>query len=91
MIKLRQLILRFVVNYIEKHMAHEYTAERNAILRAVNDGMVFTFYEDNAYTRLHNTVHWLVQNDYYYKHRDVENLATCAASGVREALTGKLP
>lgn len=83
-----------VLNYIRKNMSHEDTATRDAIFRAINEGMTKAFYEDNSCTRLNFTVLQVVKNGkdfhpYPYMgqtaYPDVEAMSKTAASAVREA------
>lgn len=90
------MIRNFVLRYIMRNMSHNDTATRDAIFKAINDGMALQFYEDNAYTRLNFTVLQLVNNGSdFHPHSysdidkifypDVEALANNAASAVRES------
>ena len=57
------IILKFVTSYIRTHMNHENAEARNAIFRAINDGITEEFTEDNCPTRIYSTVQWLAEND----------------------------
>lgn len=88
-------ILRALVTwYIRNNMAHSCVDNRNAIFKAINDGMRSEFYEDNIYTRMGTTVKWLTDNgaDFHpypflgqTAFPDAEALARCAKSGVNES------
>ena len=58
-----KLIRNFVVNYIKKSIAHSHRQDRDAIFKAVNDGMREEFNEDNIHTRVYCTIKWLLLQD----------------------------
>jgi hypothetical protein len=93
---MRRLILWFVTRYIRSHMSHCHAAERDAIFRAIGEGIKESFYEDNFNTRLQFTVTELTYNmpealtGYYHMghilYHDAYSAGKCADAGVREAM-----
>ena len=84
------IILNFVTSYIRAHMNHENTEARNAIFKAINDGISEEFREDNCPTRVYHTVQWLVENDSELRElstnlTSVQNAAVCAHEAILEA------
>lgn len=83
------IILKFVTSYIRDHMSHENTEVRNEIFKAINDGMMEEFREDNCPTRIYSTVRWLAENDSELRELStnpisVLNAAECAREAIRE-------
>ena len=81
------IILNFVTSYIRAHMNHENIEARNAIFRAINDGITEEFTEDNCPTRVYQTVQWLAENDSELCTNilSVKNAAACAHEAILEA------
>ncbi len=82
--------------YIRNHMGHEHRPERNAIFRAIGEGIQNTFTEDNFNTRMNFAVLELTKNmpealdgvRHMGKriYHDAVTAAKCAEAGVLEAM-----
>lgn len=89
---MKKLIRNFIIRYIMRNMGHANADTRDAIFKAINDGIRQEFYEDSIYSLMQFTVFNLVKNgeEYHsYNNTDlvVRTLTACAMEGVHEALT----
>lgn len=93
---MRRLIRWWVARYIRNHMGHFHAAERDAIFRAIGEGIRSEFTEDNFNTRMNFTVLELTKNmpeavDGFHHlgkrlYHDTYSAGQCAEAGVREAM-----
>lgn len=94
---MRSLMRWLVARYIRTHMDHSHREERDAIFRAIGEGVRETFYEDNFNTRLNFVVLELTKNTPEavdgFRHmgkrlyHDAVSAANCALDGVLEAMS----
>lgn len=93
---MRRLIRWWVARYIRNHMGHFHAAERDAIFRAIGEGIKAEFTEDNFNSRMWFAVNELTKNmpealngfPHMGKrlYHDAVSAAKCAEGGVMEAM-----
>ena len=93
---MRRLIRWWVARYIRNHMGHFHAAERDAIFRAIGEGIKAEFTEDNFNSRMWFAVNELTKNmpealnGYHFLgkrlYHDAITAAKSAEGGVMEAM-----